>query len=113
MGTLGGTDEAAYDTTLAALPEETQEWWAELIAPKAKARDEDGKRYTAEADSLQQFLHDEVMPWLQRYRVQLENRPLVREQAFGETTDPDKFERLGRYEVHLDRKLERILAMLI
>jgi hypothetical protein len=27
--------------------------------------------------------------------------------------DPDKLERLGRYEVHLDRKLERMLAMLL
>jgi hypothetical protein len=27
--------------------------------------------------------------------------------------DPDKLERLGRYEVHLDRKLERLLAMLL
>jgi len=27
--------------------------------------------------------------------------------------DPDKLERLGRYEVHLDRKLERTLAMLL
>jgi hypothetical protein len=26
---------------------------------------------------------------------------------------PDKLERLGRYEVHLDRKLERMLAMLL
>jgi hypothetical protein len=38
------------------------------------------------------------------------NRPLIREQAFGESLDPDKLERLGRYEVHLDRKLERMLA---
>jgi hypothetical protein len=41
------------------------------------------------------------------------NRPLIREQAFGESLDPDKLERLGRYEVHLDRKLERMLAMLL
>jgi hypothetical protein len=41
------------------------------------------------------------------------NRPLIREQAFGESLDPDKLERLGRYEVHLDRKLERTLAMLL
>jgi len=40
------------------------------------------------------------------------NRPLIREQAFGESLDPDKLERLARYEVHLDRKLERSLAML-
>ena len=26
---------------------------------------------------------------------------------------PDKLERLGRYEVHLDRKLERMLTMLL
>jgi hypothetical protein len=38
---------------------------------------------------------------------------LIREQAFGEALDPDKLERLGRYEVHLDRKLERVLAMLL
>jgi len=43
----------------------------------------------------------------------LANRPLIREQAFGEALDPDKLERLGRYEVHLDRKLERMLAMLL
>jgi hypothetical protein len=41
------------------------------------------------------------------------NRPLIREQALGEALDPDKLERLGRYEVHLDRKLERVLALLL
>jgi hypothetical protein len=40
-------------------------------------------------------------------------RPLIREQAFGEALDAGKLERLGRYEVHLDRKLERMLAMLL
>jgi hypothetical protein len=44
---------------------------------------------------------------------QLANRPLIRQQAFGEALDPDKLERLGRYEVHLDRKLERMLTMLL
>ena len=38
---------------------------------------------------------------------------MIRDQAFGEAFDPDKLERLGRYEVHLDRKLERMLSMLI
>ena len=40
-------------------------------------------------------------------------RPLLCEQAFGESLDPDKLERLVRYEVHLDRKLERMLLMLL
>ena len=38
---------------------------------------------------------------------------LIREQAYGEALDPFKLEKLGRYEVHLDRKLARMLAMLI
>jgi len=38
---------------------------------------------------------------------------LIREQAFGEALDPRRLERFGRYEVHLDRKLERMLTMLL
>ena len=42
-----------------------------------------------------------------------ENRPLIHAQAFGEALDPDRLQGLARYEVHLDRKLERTLAMLL
>jgi hypothetical protein len=38
---------------------------------------------------------------------QLANRPLIHDQAFGEALDHDKLERLGRYEVHLDREAQR------
>ena len=44
---------------------------------------------------------------------ELDHRPLIRAQAFGEAVDPARLERLARYEVHLDRKLERMLAMLV
>jgi len=54
-----------------------------------------------------------VLPWFEGRKKELANRPLIREQAFGEALDPDKLERLGRYEVHLDRKLERMLTMLL
>jgi hypothetical protein len=54
-----------------------------------------------------------VLPWLETRKKELANRPLIREQAFGEALDPDKLERLGRYEVHLDRKLDRMLTMLL
>ena len=68
--------------------------------------EEDEEPLVADVESLRRFLEGEV-------RKELSNRPLIREQAFGEALDPDKLERLGRYEVHLDRKLERMLAMLI
>ena len=43
----------------------------------------------------------------------IDRRPLIRAQAFGEAVEPDRLERLARYEVHLDRKLERTVAMLL
>tara|TARA_B100000676_G_scaffold74844_1_gene74512 strand:+ start:24787 stop:24984 length:198 start_codon:yes stop_codon:yes gene_type:complete len=53
------------------------------------------------------------LPWYATRRKELANRPLIREQAYGDAVNADKLERLGRYEVHLDRKLERTLTMLI
>ena len=68
---------------------------------------------TADVEGLRRFLEAKVLPWFENRRKELANRPLIREQAFGEALDPDKLERLGRYEVHLDRKLERMLTMLL
>ena len=68
---------------------------------------------TADVEGLRRFLEREVQDWFENRKKDLANRPLIREQAFGEALDPDKLERLGRYEVHLDRKLERMLTMLL
>lgn len=46
-------------------------------------------------------------------RAELNAAPLVRAQAIGEALDADKLERLGRSEVHLDRKFERTLSTLL
>jgi hypothetical protein len=53
------------------------------------------------------------MPWYDRRRTELADRPLIRDQAFGESLEPGKLEVLARYEVNLDRKLERMLTMLV
>ena len=53
-------------------------------------------------------------PSFETRRKELVNRPLICEQAFGEALDdPDKLERLGCHKVHLDRKLEWMLTMLL
>ena len=65
----------------------------------------------ARACGLRRFIEDDVLPWFKARRRDLDHRPLVREQAFGEALNPDKLDRLGRYEVHLDRKFERTLSM--
>jgi hypothetical protein len=110
---LGSKRNDAYETALAALPEDTQQWWADVLARDSDEMEEGEESPTADAEGLRHFLEGEVLPWFDNRNKELENRPLIREQAFGEALDPDKLERLGRYEAHLDRKLERMLTMLL
>jgi hypothetical protein len=110
---LGSKRNDAYEAALAALREDTQSWWADTLARDPDEVGEDEQPATSDVEGLQRFLEGEVLPWFENRKKELANRPLIREQAFGEALDTDKLERLGRYEVHLDRKLERMLAMLL
>jgi hypothetical protein len=101
----------AYEAALAGLREDTQAWWADVLARDPDELGEDEQPATADVEGLRRFLEDEVLPWFENRRRELANRPLIREQAFGEALDPDKLERLGRYEVHLDRKLAMLLRL--
>jgi hypothetical protein len=42
-----------------------------------------------------------VLPWFEARKKELANRPLIREQAFGESLDPDK---LGMYRRRLSSR---------
>ena len=110
---LGSKRNDAYEAALAALREDTQAWWADTLAGDPDELGEGEEPATADVEGLRRFLEGEVLPWFENRKKELANRPLIREQAFGEALDPDKLERLGRYEVHLDRKLERMLTMLL
>ena len=110
---LGSKRNNAYEAALGALREDTREWWADMLTRHPDELDEGEEPATADAEGLRRFLEAEVLPWFETRKKELANRPLIREQAFGEALDPNKLERLGRYEVHLDRKLERMLAMLL
>jgi hypothetical protein len=103
----------AYEAALAVLREDTQDWWASELSRNPRDLEEDEVPATANAEGLRHFLEDKVMTWFEDRKTELANRPLIREQAFGEALNPDRLERLGRYEVHLDRKLERMLTMLL
>lgn len=110
---LGSHRTDRYEAALAAVRADTRDWWADMLARAPAELDEGEEPATADEAGLRQFLEDEVLPWYEARRKELANRPLIREHAYGEALDPDKLERLGRYEVHLDRKLERMLAMLL
>ena len=109
---LGSKRNDAYEAALASLREDTQAWWADVLERNPDEM-EDEQACTADVQGLRSFIEGEVLPWFENRRKELANRPLIREQAFGEALNADKLERLGRYEVHLDRKLERMLAMLV
>jgi hypothetical protein len=102
-----------YEAALAALREDTRGWWADKLQADLDELDEDEAPYGADPDQLGRFIETQVLPWYKRRRTELANRPLIREQAFGEALDGEKLEVLARYEVHLDRKLERMLTMLV
>jgi hypothetical protein len=103
----------AYEAALAALRDDTQGWWNDELAREPDEFGECEEPATADAKGLRRFLEAQVLPWFENRRKELASRPLIREQAFGEALDADNLERLGRYEVHLDRKLERMLSMLL
>jgi hypothetical protein len=49
---------------------------------------------------LARFPEAEVLPWFETWK---QERPLIRQQAFGEALDPDKLEQLRRYDARILR----------
>jgi hypothetical protein len=108
----------AYEAALAELDERTRSSWQEELAPEPEetddeASDEDSEPYTADATGLADYLEHYILPQCAKQLTYVENRSVIRTQVLGEALDCDKLERLGRYEVQLDRKLKRMLAMLL
>jgi hypothetical protein len=105
----------AFDKALATLGEDTRRRWKESTKPRPQIDllMFEQTVYTANAEGLIEFLQREVVPSYERQRNELESRPQIREQVIGEALEADKLEGLARYEIHLDRKLERMLTMLI
>lgn len=97
----------------AALRGDTRNWWVDRLTCDTEELNEGEAPYEADPDHLRRFIETQVLAWYGRRRTELEHRPLIREQAFGEALKEDKLEVLARYEVHLDRKLERMPTMLV
>jgi hypothetical protein len=92
---------------LAELRDDTRSHWLECLEDP----DDQSGKPTAEA----------LGAWLYRHRrefyegpiAELEHRDAIKEQAFGLAYTTRRVETVARYEVHLDRKMERTLSMLI
>jgi hypothetical protein len=107
----------AYEKALGLLSEDIRERWSRRLECKPSSGllmfDNLESQYTPNAEGLLEFLERETIPSDLARRRETQNRPQIREQIIGEALDADKMEALARYETHLDRKLERMLGMLI
>jgi hypothetical protein len=111
---LSAGKPGAYGAALAELDEQTRTSWQAQLAPELEQTDEDEDPvYTADATGLAEYLEGSVLPACAEQLGYVAHRSVIRTQVLGEALDCDRLERIGRYEVHLDRKLERMLAMLL
>lgn len=88
-------DDSSYRFVHADLSQPLREWWSNF---KSEGKFHDGKAVYADLHSLRRFLVETVQPYLQQRRNDLEDRPLIREQAFGESLDLETLPTLVRYE---------------
>ena len=106
---LSTGESDAYDRALAALRDDTRSYWLECL----EDRPLDGLRYEPTADALKAWLTRHWSEWYDEPIAELEHRDAIRQQALGAAYATSRVEVITRYEVHLDRKLERMLAMLV
>jgi hypothetical protein len=104
---VGGA--GAYDRALAALRDDTRAAWLESLSDPP----EDGLTYAATAEALKAWIDHHWHDWYDVPIAELQHRASIRNQALGAAYAARDLETPARYEVHLDRKLERTLAMLI
>lgn len=110
--------EAGYETALAKLdPATRSDWDSGCEDGEDTYEDDDGPlspEQSAKATyELWKWLRNDVRADLRKRKALLTHRASVRQQVFGDAIDPRDLEKLTRYEVHLDRKLERTLSMLL
>ena len=103
-------DEGVYGRALKVVHEDTRSWWEDRL--EDGEADTEGRHLLPDAAGLARFLEEETLPWIGRRRQELLHRPLIRSQLLGKVLPAHQLEKLARYEVHLDRKLQRLLGML-
>jgi hypothetical protein len=99
----------AYAGAVAALRDDTRSYWNDCLADPP----DDGLRYAATPEALQVWINHHWNEWFEGPIQELEHRDAIRDQALGAAYATPRLNMVTRYEVHLDRKLERTLAMLL
>lgn len=103
-----------YDTAKALVsPDLVEEYQREWVGEVVGTDDGTDYTYKEDAEGLTFFLEDTVIPRLESQVTQHRYAQDIANQLQGQSFNPEKLELIGRYETHLDRKLERMLGMLL
>ena len=84
--------------------QDSREWWDDNVADEEHA---------PTAEGLADFIRDSLEPLCRRILTEAQFPPAFKAQTLGEGLRAHQLEKLNRYEIHLDRKFERTLAMLL
>jgi hypothetical protein len=103
-GLLEADAEDCYAQALASLPVETAEWFLETCQTEEK--------YNQDRESLERFISAEVLPFFRKHLAGAQAGPTVRLQAWGESLDPHRMDRLMQLDERLLRQYEKLLGML-
>jgi hypothetical protein len=101
---LEANGKDCYAQALACLPEETAEWFLETCETEEK--------YNQDRESLERFITIEVLPFFRKHHAGAMAGPTVRLQAWGESLDPHRMDRLMQLDERLTRQYEKLLGML-
>lgn len=94
----------AYERALRALTPASAGDWASSL---------DAGEVAATAEDLSKHILEFLLPYCRQMVVEAHGHDAIRDQVVGEGLQPHRLASLNRYEVHLDRKFERTLAMLL
>ncbi len=91
-GRTGHSESAAklligHEAAHPILREDTKTWWADGLGCDPDEIEKWEELATADVEGLRCFLEGEVMDWFENRKKERANRPLIREQAFGDATD--------------------------
>jgi hypothetical protein len=104
----------AYEEAIELLSDEERSIWQQSTDGfSILGMQPDAESYSDTPEGLGEFILNETLRRCRDRRFELENRSLVREQSFGEAVSAAELDGLARYEVHLDRKFEKTLSMLL
>lgn len=108
-------DAKDYATAKALLAPSLVEEYEEQWRGEEIETEEGQPSYTFKEDpeGLTFFLEGTVIPRLETQSTQHRYSQDIANQLQGQSFNPEKLELIGRYETHLDKKLERMLAMLL